>query len=255
VTGCPILFVGTGEKIDDLDAFHPERMAGRILGMGDVVGLVEKAQQEISETEAQSSFEKMVLGDFTLEDMLAQIRMIRRLGPMKKVLGMMPGLGKLTENVDIDDRQLNRLEAIFTSMTVRERLQPDLLDMSRRRRIARGSGQEVGAVNELLKRHRDMKLMMRQLGKLGLGSRMGGKAKREALKDLSPTGELASTGAGLFGGLGGGLTDLFGGGGAGDLPAGFDPMSRRPMGTSSTRQSGSKARKAKDKRKKRKKKR
>jgi signal recognition particle subunit SRP54 len=255
VTGCPILFVGTGEKIDDIDAFHPERMAGRILGMGDVVGLVEKAQQEISETEAQSSFEKMVLGDFTLEDMLAQIRMIRRLGPMKKVMGMMPGLGKLTENVDIDDRQLNRLEAIFTSMTARERLQPDLLDMSRRRRIARGSGQEVGAVNELLKRHRDMKLMMRQLGKLGLGARMGGKAKREALRDLSPTGELAAPGPGLLGGLGGGLSDLFGGGGAGDLPAGFDPMSRRPMGSSSTRQSGSKARKAKDKRKKRKKKR
>src|ERR1043165_4102424 len=99
----------------------------------------------------------MVLGDFTLEDMLAQLRMIRKLGPMKKVLGMMPGMSGLADTVDIDDKQMNRREALFTSMRVRERVQPDLLDMSRRRRIARGAGQDVGAVNDLLKRFKEMK--------------------------------------------------------------------------------------------------
>ncbi len=173
ITGCPILFTGMGEKVDDLDAFHAERMAGRILGMGDVVGLVERAQEQISETEAQASFEKMVMGSFTLEDMLGQLRMIRKLGPMKKVLGMLPGMGKLTEAVDVDDKQMNRLEALFTSMTPHERLRPDIIDMSRRRRIARGAGQDVGAINELLKRFKDMGKLMKQMGKMGMGSMMG----------------------------------------------------------------------------------
>jgi signal recognition particle subunit SRP54 len=257
VTGAPILFAGVGEKIDDLDAFQPERMAGRILGMGDVVGLVERAQASISETEAQASFEKMVLGSFTLEDMLAQLRMVRRLGPMKKVLGMMPGLSQLGD-LDVDDKQMNRLEALFTSMTPRERIQPDLLDMSRRRRIARGSGQELGAVNELLKRYKEMKLVMRQMSKLGLGAKLGAREKRASLAAMSQSGELAGAAAeaapgaraggfpGLPGGLGGsgldragGLAGFFGGSG-----------SPRPMGSSATRQSGSK-RKDKKKRKKR----
>jgi len=248
VTGCPILFVGVGEKLEDLDAFHPERMAGRILGLGDVVGLVEKAQEQITEKEAQASFEKLVLGSFTLEDMLAQLRMVRKLGPMKKVLGMMPGMGGLSAELDVDERQMNRLDALFTSMTPRERLQPDVIDMSRRRRIARGSGQAVGAVNELLKRFRDMKQMMKQLGKLGLGARMGGRAKRESLRGLSPDGELAAGGGGLFGGLGG----LFGGGGAGDGGAlSSDPGGLgaalgggpRPMGSSATRRSAARRKK------------
>ena len=262
VTGKPILFTGVGEKIDDLDAFHVERMAGRILGMGDVVGLVEKAQNAISEKEAQASFEKMVLGDFTLEDMLGQLRMIRKLGPMKKVLGMMPGLSQHADALDIDEKQMNRLEALFTSMTPRERLQPDVIDMSRRRRIARGSGQEVAAVNDLLKRHKEMKLMMRQLNKLGLASQFGAKQKEAALKAMSGSGELASGGAGgggLLGGLGGlgrGLGGLFGGGGGAPSlpPGGFpglgpgaNPFGARPMGSSPTRKSGKK----KDKKKRR----
>src|SRR5262245_493166 len=204
VTGRPILFTGVGEKIDDLDAFHAERMAGRILGMGDVVGLVERAQEKISEADAQASLEKMVLGSFTLEDMLAQIRMIRKLGPMKKVLGMMPGMSQLMEGIDVDDRKLNRLEALFTSMTPRERIHPETLDMSRRRRIARGAGQEVQAVNDLLKSFKGMKQVMKEMNKLGLGSRFGAKGKKEALRGMSADGELAAdSGGGLFGGLGG----------------------------------------------------
>ena len=262
VTGCPILFLGTGEKVDDLDAFSPARMADRILGMGDVVGLVERAQERISEDEAQASFEKMVLGSFTLEDMLAQIRMIRKLGPMKKVLGMMPGMGDLVNQVDVDDKRMNRMEALFTSMTPRERLQPELLDMSRRRRVARGAGQEIGAVNELLKSFKAMKGMMKQMNKLGLGAKLGRKEKRAALESMAPEGELADGGGGglfggLFGGGGGGTPDLSGMGGLGGLGAGgLDPSMMglpgggpRPMGSSSTRKSGSK-RKQKQKRKK-----
>ncbi len=260
VTGKPVLFTGVGEKLDDLDGFHVERMAGRILGMGDVVGLVEKAQSAISEKEAQASFEKMVLGDFTLEDMLGQLRMIRKLGPLKKVLGMMPGIGSQVDSLDIDDKQMNRLEALFTSMTPRERLQPDVIDMSRRRRIARGSGQEVGAVNDLLKRHREMKLLMKQLNKMGLASQFGGKQKEAALKSMSGTGELASgsAGGGLFGGLGKGIGGLFGGGGGGapalppggfpGLGGGQNPFGPRPMGSSHTRKSG---KKKKDKKRRR----
>jgi signal recognition particle subunit SRP54 len=260
VTGAPILFLGTGETIDDLEPFDAERLAGRILGLGDVVGLVERAQESIKEEEAQAAYEKMVLGTFTLEDMLAQIRMIRRLGPMKKVLGMLPGMGGLMEQVDVDDRQMNRLEAIFTSMTPRERLQPDILDMGRRRRIAKGAGQNLDAVNQLLKSHKSMKQMMREMNKSGLGAKLGLAQKKEALRGLSPSGELAapagspSTSTGLFGGAGG----LFGSGGAssgglggagGALGPGGLFGGARPMGTSHTRQSGNK-RKEKEKRKK-----
>jgi signal recognition particle subunit SRP54 len=269
VTGCPILFLGTGEKIEDLDDFVPERMAGRILGMGDVVGLVETAQEQISEHEAQASMEKMLLGSFTLEDMLAQFRMMRKLGPMKKVLGMMPGMPKEMKDLDIDDRHMNRLEALFTSMTPTERLRPDLLDMSRRRRIARGAGQGVDAVNELLKRFKDMKKMMKQLGKMGLGSMMGAGAKKETLRGMSPTGELAAGGGGMMdtlGGIGSGIgagvkgigNKLLGRGGMGGLSGGgeMDDLASmmggaRPMGSSATRKSGSK-RKKKEKNKRRK---
>jgi signal recognition particle subunit SRP54 len=253
-TGRPILFVGVGEKIADLDAFHPERMAGRILGMGDVVGLVETAQEQISEHEAQATYEKMVMGRFTLEDMLAQLRMIKRLGPMKKVLGMIPGMSGLTDMVDTDDRRMLHMEALFTSMTVKERLHPELIDMSRRRRIANGAGQDPGAMGDLLKSFKAMKKMMKEMNKLGLGAKLGSKGKQAALRDMSKTGELAAPGGGggLLGGLGGGLGGLFGAGrgsGAGlpsdlsaGLPGGLPGMGGgpRPMGSSATRKSGSK---------------
>ncbi|HVS18468.1 MAG TPA: signal recognition particle protein [Planctomycetota bacterium] len=255
VTGRPILFAGVGEKLDDLDAFHPERMAGRILGMGDVVGLVETASQEISEDEARASYEKMVLGTFTLEDMLAQLRMIRRLGPMKKVLGMLPGMSQLGDLDLADDKRMTHLEALFTSMTPRERLHPEILDMSRRRRIARGAGQEPQAIADLLKSFKAMKGLMKEMNRMGLGAKLGSKAKAQTLRGLSPTGELAGGGGGggLFGGGGlGGLGGLFGGGGAGaGGPGGLgNPFGGpRPMGSSPTRKSGSK-RKQKQKRKK-----
>ena len=265
ITGAPILFLGAGEKVDDLDPFVADRMAGRILGMGDVVGLVETAQQNIDEEEAQASYEKMVMGSFTLEDMLGMFRMVRKMGPMKKVLGMMPGMGQAAKDLDIDDSQLNRLEALFTSMTRKERLEPEILDMSRRRRVARGAGQDIGAVNELLKRFKDMRRMMKQLNKMGLGSMLGGKAKRESLASLSPTGAMADPAAGKGGGMLGGLGSLLGGGGGGMpdmsemLGAGNPMAGPRPMGSSATRAT-SKGRdrkkdkaKAKQKRKNRKK--
>jgi signal recognition particle subunit SRP54 len=262
VVGRPILYAGIGEKIDDLDAFHPRRMAGRILGMGDVVGLVETAASKISEEEAQASFEKMVMGDFTLEDMLEQLRMIKRLGPLKKVLSMMPGMGQLGDlDKLVDDKRFSRMEALFTSMTRRERLRPEIIDMSRRRRIARGAGQDPNAVGELLKAHQGMKRMMKEMNRLGLGAKLGAKAKQDSLRALSPTGQMAAPpdSGGLFGGLGGlggglgGLGGLFGGGpkmpgGMGQNPFGMG-MPSRPMGSSPTRQSGSKRKK--DKRKKR----
>jgi len=265
IVGRPILFAGVGEKIDDIDAFHPKRMAGRILGMGDVVGLVETAASKISEEEAQASFEKMVLGDFTLEDMLEQMRMIKRLGPLKKVLSMMPGMGQLGDlDALVDDKRFARMEALFTSMTRKERIRPEIIDMSRRRRIARGAGQDPNAVGELLKSHAAMKRMMKEMNKLGLGSKLAARQKQDALRSMSPTGELAAKpdGGGLFGGLGGlgGLGSLFGGGGPrggmpglggglGGLGGLGGGMPQRPMGGSPTRQSGSKRKK--DKRKKR----
>jgi signal recognition particle subunit SRP54 len=271
VTGAPVLFMGTGEKLEDLAPFHPERMAGRILGLGDVVGLVESAQEKISEDEARASYEKLVLGSFTLEDMLAQIRMFRRLGPMKKVLGMLPGMGGLLDQVDVDDRRMNRMEALFTSMTPHERLHPDCLDMSRRRRVARGSGQEIGAVNELLKSFKGMKQMMKQMNKLGLGAKLGAAAKKETLRGMAPDGELLGDGGGgllgsLFGGGGGGApAGLPGGGGFPGLGGGMGGMGAgmgglgdllgrggggRPGG-SATRKSGSKRKKDKKRKKKR----
>jgi signal recognition particle subunit SRP54 len=197
----------------------------------------------------------MVLGTFTLEDMLAQLRMIRRLGPLKKVLGMMPGMGQLADMDLADDHRMTRMEALFTSMTPRERLHPEVIDMSRRRRIARGAGQDPQAVGDLLKGHKAMKQAMKELNKLGLGARMGSKAKQETLRGLSPTGELAAPSGG--GGLLGGLGDLLGGGrGAGGGLPGAGPAGPgglfggpRPMGSSATRKSGSK-RKQKQKRRK-----
>jgi signal recognition particle subunit SRP54 len=181
VTGKPIRFVGVGEKIEDLEPFYPERMATRILGMGDVVSLVEKAQSVIDEKEAERAAEKMLAGKFTLEDMYQQLRMIQKMGPLKKVFGMLPGMGQMRELMDqVDDRHFARMQAMFTSMTPKERKHPELLDNARRRRIANGSGNSVDAVNALLKQFRDMQRLMKQLrgggpgGLAGLGNLLGG---------------------------------------------------------------------------------
>ncbi len=166
VTGRPILLVGVGEKPDDLEPFHPERMAGRILGMGDVVSLVEKAQEVVDREEAEKAQEKLLKGRFNLEDFYKQLQWIKKLGPLKKVMGMLPGMGGLLDQLDFEDKHFKRLEAIFTSMTPEERKRPEIIDGSRRRRIARGSGNDVQAVHDLLKQFKMAGKLFKQVGKM-----------------------------------------------------------------------------------------
>ena len=175
VTGKPIKFAGMGEKLDDLEVFHPERMASRILGMGDVMSLIEKAEQQIDEKQAEELARKLQEDKFDLSDMLDQFRQIQKMGDLKSMLGMIPGMGKQLKDVDIDPRQFTRLEAIILSMTPAERAKPDLINPSRKRRIAAGCGQRVEDVNRLLKQYRTMKDMMKQIKKMSKkGGRMHG---------------------------------------------------------------------------------
>jgi signal recognition particle subunit SRP54 len=177
VTGAPIKFIGTGERFDALEEFHPGRMAGRILGMGDVVSLVEKAQQEVSEQEAERLAEKMVEGRMTMDDFLKQLRSIRRMGPMKQLLGMLPGVGAALKNLEVDEKQLDRLEGIVHSMTPAERDNIKILNKSRIKRIARGSGTTQGDVNKLTKQFEMVQKVTKQMAGGGLGGRL--KAMRE----------------------------------------------------------------------------
>ena len=174
VTGCPVLFAGVGEKVDDLEEFHPERMAGRILGMGDVVGLVERAQEVVDEKEAEKAAKKMLKGRFTFDDFLKSMNMIQKMGPLKKVLGMLPGVGQALKDVDLDDKHFKRLEAMILSMTPDERRRPEIIDVHRRRRIARGSGNELQAVHDLIKQFKQMQKMMGKVGKGGFPGMPGG---------------------------------------------------------------------------------
>ena len=167
VTGKPIKFAGMGEKLDDLEVFHPDRMASRILDMGDVMTLIEKAEQQISEKEAEELARKMQENKFDLNDMLDQFRQIQKMGDLKSMLGMIPGVGKKLKDIEIDPKQFARLEAIILSMTPAERAKPDLMNPSRKRRIAAGCGQKVEDVNRLLKQYRQMQDMMKQLKKMG----------------------------------------------------------------------------------------
>ncbi|HYB11350.1 MAG TPA: signal recognition particle protein [Alphaproteobacteria bacterium] len=170
VTGCPIKLIGVGEKLDALEAFHPTRIAGRILGMGDVVSLVEKAAETIEEEEARKLAKKFEKGKFDLEDMASQLRQLRKMGGMEGVLAMLPGVGKVKKQLaerQIDNRVIKRQEAIIGSMTGEERRNPNLIHASRKRRIASGSGTSVQDVNKLLKQFMDMSRMMKQVSKLG----------------------------------------------------------------------------------------
>ncbi|RMH29603.1 MAG: signal recognition particle protein [Planctomycetota bacterium] len=167
VTGAPIRFIGVGEKLDALEEFHAERIAGRILGMGDVVTLVEKAQEEVSEEEAAALQEKLARGEMTFDDFLKQLRAIRRMGPLKQVLGMLPGVGSALKDAQVDDKQLNRIEGIINSMTSAERRDPSLLTASRRRRIARGSASSQQEVNRLVKQFEAVSKMAKQMAGLG----------------------------------------------------------------------------------------
>jgi signal recognition particle subunit SRP54 len=179
VTGKPVKLVGTGEKADALEEFHPSRIADRILGMGDIVSLVEKAAREIDQEKAARMAARMQKGNFDLEDLAEQLRQMEKLGGMSGIMGMMPGVGKLKKQLDganIDDRVIKRQVAIIQSMTPQERRKPDLLKASRKKRIAGGSGVDVADVNKLLKMHRQMADMMKQMGKGKgmLGKMMGG---------------------------------------------------------------------------------
>jgi len=163
VTGKPILYASTGEKLGDFERFHPDRMAQRILGMGDVMTLVEKAERQIDERQAQELERKIRKQQFTLDDFLDQLKQVRKMGPLSGLLKMMPGVGKELGALQVDDRELDRLEAIILSMTPEERRNPTVIDGSRRRRIARGSGTTVQAVSQLVKQFGQMKKVMRQL--------------------------------------------------------------------------------------------
>jgi signal recognition particle subunit SRP54 len=165
VTKQPIKFAGIGEKIDQFEPFYPERLAGRILGMGDVVSLVEKAAEAITEEDARRMEEKMRTASFDLDDFLHQFKLLRRMGPIENVLGMLPGMDKL-KNSSVDEKQLKRVEAIILSMTPEERARPDILNARRRQRVARGSGSTVTEVNSLLLRFNQMRKMMRKAGQM-----------------------------------------------------------------------------------------
>ncbi|MGZ9034413.1 MAG: signal recognition particle protein, partial [Rhodospirillales bacterium] len=177
VTGMPIKLMGVGEKLDAIEAFQAERVAGRILGMGDVVGLVERATEVIQREDAEKLASKIVKGEFTLEDMAAQYQQIRKMGDLKGLIGMLPGIAKMKKQLaetKVDDKMIARQEAIILSMTPAERRNPKLLNASRRRRIAAGSGSTVADVNRLLKQHQQMSAMMKKVGKLGKRGLLGG---------------------------------------------------------------------------------
>ena len=175
VTGKPIKLVGTGEKMDALEDFHPERVASRILGMGDVVSLVEKAAETIDEEDAKKMAKKMAKGEFDLDDLSNQLKQMSKMGGMKSILGMLPGMGKLKGAISgsgADDKMFKHQEAIISSMTPTERKKPKLINASRKKRIAAGAGMQVQDVNKLLKMHMQMAKMMKKMGKMGKGGKM-----------------------------------------------------------------------------------
>ena len=186
VTGAPIKFSGSGEKIDALEEFHPERVAGRILGLGDIAGLVERASETIDQDEAEKLAKRMMRGAFTLEDYAAQLKQISKMGSISSILGMLPGMGQMKqqiENANIDTSVFKRQSAIIGSMTIKERRTPEIIKASRKKRIAAGSGTTVQEVNKLLKQFDDMAAMMKRMGKLGQKGLM-----RQGIGALMPKG-------------------------------------------------------------------
>lgn len=173
VTGKPIKFAGVGEKLDELEVFHPERMASRILGMGDVLSLIEKAEQQMDQKQAEELARRMQENKFDYNDMLDQFRQISRMGDLKGMLSMIPGIGNQLKNVDIDERQIARVEAIILSMTPEERSRPDIISPSRKRRIAAGCGLRVEDVNRLIKQYESMRQMMKQMKSMGKKGKRG----------------------------------------------------------------------------------
>ncbi len=165
VLGVPIKFIGVGEKIEDIEPFYPDRIAQRILGLGDIQSLVEKANEVIPEDKAQEISAKVMTGEFDLEDLREMIRMIRNMGPLEKLLSMIPGIGAQLKHIKVDEKQFKKIEAIINSMTPEERRNPRIINLSRKKRIARGSGTTVSDVNKVLKRYEEMKKIMKKLQK------------------------------------------------------------------------------------------
>jgi signal recognition particle subunit SRP54 len=241
VTGQPILFASNGEKLEDFDTFHPDRMASRILGMGDVLTLIEQAEQAFDQDQAEQAAAKLSSGQLTLEDFLEQMQAVRRMGPIGNILGMLPGAGQMKDQLaQVDDKQIDRLQAIIRGMTPAERDDPKIINASRRQRIARGSGVAVREVNDLVNRFYDARKMMQQMaGRFGFGGGPGGGSKKrkgkkgKKGKGRGPTPPRVR--GGMPGGMpmmppggmppgggapGGGMPDL--GAGLNDVP-GFDP--------------------------------
>lgn len=199
VTGAPIKFVGVSERWDGLDEFDPSRMAGRILGMGDVVSLVEKAQGQVDEKEAEQLAQKMARGQLTMVDFLSQLKSIRRMGPLKQLLGLLPGVGSMMKDIDIDEKQFDRIEGMIRSMTKKEREQPTLIDRSRSKRIASGSGTNPVEVGRLTKQFEMMQKMMKQMSGGGMAGMKGMANKMGALREM---GAMTSNGGLPGGGMG-----------------------------------------------------
>jgi len=199
VVGRPIVFASVGEKLADLEPFHPDRMAGRILGMGDVLTLIEKAEANFDAGVAQKGAEALMEGQLTLEDFLEQLQQIKKMGPLQSLVGMLPGLPKELKQAEIDDREIGRIEAIIRSMTPDERRDPRLIDGPRRSRIANGSGTTTADVNMLLKQFKEMQKMMKNLGRIpgmGRASKRGGNLRKgRAAPELPSAEQLAGGGA------------------------------------------------------------
>ncbi|SMH50807.1 signal recognition particle protein [Maritimibacter sp. HL-12] len=236
VTGKPIRFVGLGEKMDALETFEPERIAGRILGMGDIVALVEKAQETIEAEQAERMMRRFQKGQFNMNDLKMQLEQMVKMGGMESVMGMMPGMGKMAKQMEgagIDDKMLKRQIALIQSMTKKERANPALLQASRKKRIARGAGQEVSELNKLLKMHRQMSDMMKKLGRMGKGGALkqamkgmfGGKAGAPGgMPDMTDPKAMEEA-AKMLGQQRGGLPGL--GGGGMQLPSGLSGLGKK----------------------------
>ena len=185
VVGKPIAFASIGEKIEDFELFHPDRLASRILGMGDVLTLIEKAEDAFDEKEAELATQKLISGQFTLEDFLDQMRQLKKMGPLENIVGMMPDLPPGADPSDVDESRLVRMEAIITSMTLEERQSPVMIDGSRRSRIAKGSGTSVQEVSLLLKQFKEIKRMMKGAVKPRKNNKRKGPNKRKKIKPSS----------------------------------------------------------------------
>ena len=200
VTGKPIKFIGTGEKLEKLDVFHPERMADRILGMGDVVSLVEKAQDAIDEEEAEKTAKQLMAGTFTFDDFLRMLQMMKSMGPVKDLLKMIPGMGAQTQALDqLDDKEFYRAEAIIQSMTPQERNHPEILNMSRRERVSKGSGVTLEQVHNLVRGFKQMGSQMKQMRKMGMLGKMMDPMKAVKKEKMKEIQQLESEGKSVLG--------------------------------------------------------